>query len=287
VLAWLVSTAGAQEPSRFIPWTRETPALALRDLGGRSVSLDDYRGKVVLVNFWATWCEPCREEMPSMRALQQRLAGQPFDVVTVNYGESPSRVTDFLAREKLELTVLLDPGQQAARAWRVRVLPGSFLVGRDGRVRFSVIGELDWLSEEAVRVVRGLLGPRAERRDLARGLAAAQDPEQALLQLGGDRRLAQGLGGIDGAAVRVHEGDAGRAALDVPLDQLAGLGREGAADVVAEKLGDLAAFHPGVVAHGLHYMLMADRLRAILALTRLPARLEARILGAWACASRS
>ena len=161
VLAVLASAAGAQEPSRFVPWTRETPPLALKDPAGRTVSLEDHRGKVVLLNFWATWCEPCREEMPSMRALQQRFAGQPFEVLAVNYGESASRVKEFLARERLELTVLLDPGQQAARAWRVRVLPGSFLVGRDGRVRFSVIGELDWASDEAVKVVSGLLGSGA------------------------------------------------------------------------------------------------------------------------------
>jgi thiol-disulfide isomerase/thioredoxin len=233
VLAWLASAADAQEPSRFIPWTRQTPPLALKDLTGRTVSLDDSRGKVVLVNFWATWCEPCREEMPSMHALQQRLAGQPFDVLAVNYGESPSRVKDFLARERLAITVLLDPGQQAARAWRVRVLPGSFLVGQDGRVRFSIIGELDWASEEAVKVVTGLLGPRAERGSLPGGLAA-KDGEEALLQLGRDRRVAELLRGIDGPAIRVDERHARRAALDVPLDQLARLRWKRAGDVVAE-----------------------------------------------------
>ena len=225
-LALLASVAAAQEPSRFIPWTRETPPLALKDLDGKTVSLDDHRGKVVLVNFWATWCEPCREEMPSMRALQQRLAGQPLEILAVNYGESASRVKEFLARERVDLTALLDPGQQTARAWRVRVLPGSFLVGRDGRLRFSVIGELDWASEDAVKVVSGLLSGRAERRRLPSRLATTKDAEEALLQLGRDRGFAEALRDVDGAAIRVHERDARRAALDVPLDQLARLGRK-------------------------------------------------------------
>ncbi len=144
--------------SRFLPWTRaEMPALSLRDLDGKPETLATYRGKVVLLNFWATWCEPCRDEMPAMRALRERLAGEPFDVVAVNYGEAASRVREFLARERLDLRVLLDPGQGAARAWRVRVLPGSFLIDGDGRVRYSVIGEIDWTSDEAVRTVRSLL----------------------------------------------------------------------------------------------------------------------------------
>jgi thiol-disulfide isomerase/thioredoxin len=150
--------AARGESARFVPWTRpETPALSLKDLSGRAHTLADYRGKVVLLNFWATWCEPCREEMPSMRTLRERLAGRPFAVITVNYGEAASRARDFLQRERLDLVTLLDPGQVTARAWRVRVLPGSFLIDADGRVRYSVIGELDWASDEAMETVRTLL----------------------------------------------------------------------------------------------------------------------------------
>jgi thiol-disulfide isomerase/thioredoxin len=156
VSAALAGRVGAD--SRFVPWTRsDTPALTLKDLAGRTHSLAEYRGKVVLLNFWATWCEPCREEMPSMRALRERFAGRPFEVLAVNYGEAAGRVRDFLERERLDLPALLDPGQETARAWRVRVLPGSFLVDPEGRVRYSVVGELDWGSEDAVRTVRGLL----------------------------------------------------------------------------------------------------------------------------------
>jgi cytochrome c biogenesis protein CcmG, thiol:disulfide interchange protein DsbE len=153
----ILPAAGAGEVPRFVPWRGETPALSLKDLDGQVRSLADYRGKVLLINFWATWCEPCREEMPSMRTLRDKLAGRPFEVLVVNHGESATRVRDFLAKEKLELVALLDPNKDAARAWRVRVLPGSFLVDVEGRARYSVIGELDWATDEALAIVRGLL----------------------------------------------------------------------------------------------------------------------------------
>jgi thiol-disulfide isomerase/thioredoxin len=151
-------TAARAEPGRFIPWEdANTPALVLNDPAGRSHALADYRGQVLLINFWATWCEPCREEMPSMQRLKERLAGQPLAVLAVNYGESRQKVGEFVRRLGVELPVLLDPGQQAARAWKVRVLPASFLVGPDGRVRYAVVGEIDWASDDAVNTVRSLL----------------------------------------------------------------------------------------------------------------------------------
>ena len=92
-----------------------------------------------------------------MRALRERLAGQPFEVVTVNYGESGAKVTAFFKSVGLDFPALLDPNQEAPKAWRVRVLPASFLVDRDGRVRYSVIGEIDWSTNEVMKTVRTLL----------------------------------------------------------------------------------------------------------------------------------
>jgi len=152
-----VAHAGA-DPARFIPWTdATTPPLVLNDLAGAPHSLDDYRGRVVLVNFWATWCEPCRDEMASMQKLRERLAERPFAVVLVNYGEARARVADFVKRESIAFPVLLDPNQDARRAWRVRLLPSSFVIGPDGRARYSVIGEIDWAHADAVALVQGLL----------------------------------------------------------------------------------------------------------------------------------
>src|SRR5262245_25445270 len=154
-LAWAGLSHGAGD---LRPWSgAPTPALELSDLGGSKHGLADFRGKVVLVNFWATWCTPCREEMPSIERLKKALAGRPFVVLTVNVDEPESRVRNFLSQLPLDLTVLMDPGKQATAAWKVRILPASFLIASDGRVRYTVTGELDWANEHVVRLVSELL----------------------------------------------------------------------------------------------------------------------------------
>jgi thiol-disulfide isomerase/thioredoxin len=155
---WPGAGGPAAEESRFAPWAGPAPPLGLRDLSGRSHTLGDYRGQVVLINFWATWCEFCKEEIASMEQLQRRLAGVPLAILWVNYGQSPARVREYVEPLSADVRVLLDPGQEAARAWQVRVIPSSFLVDGQGRARYRVIGHLDWGGEEAVRTVRALFG---------------------------------------------------------------------------------------------------------------------------------
>jgi thiol-disulfide isomerase/thioredoxin len=143
------------------PWTGgRTPALVLKDLQGATHDLAHYRGKVVLVNFWATWCEPCRDEMPSMEQLKRKLAGRPFAVLAVNLAESESRINNFLVRFPLEFTVLLDRNSAVRRDWNVKVLPTSFVIAPDGGIRYSVVGELDWGDELATRALARLVPAR-------------------------------------------------------------------------------------------------------------------------------
>lgn len=140
------------------PWPGgATPGLELRALDGRGHRLADYRGKVVLVNFWATWCAPCRDEMPSIQRLKEKLAGKPFAVLAVNLDEPESRIRQFLSQMTVDFTVLLDPGKKAARAWDARILPASFVIGPDGKIRYSLVGELDWDHERAVDRLSELL----------------------------------------------------------------------------------------------------------------------------------
>jgi thiol-disulfide isomerase/thioredoxin len=149
------AAAGAAE---LKPWTGgATPPLVLQDLHGRTHRLADYRGKVVLVNFWATWCEPCREEMPSIERLRQSLAGKPFEVLAVNIGEPLGRIERFLEKMPLGFPMLLDRDTGAAKAWKARVVPATFLVGSDGRIRYVHYGELDWSSEPVRKRVAELL----------------------------------------------------------------------------------------------------------------------------------
>jgi peroxiredoxin len=156
--AALVLFAAGASAGELRPWTGgAAPALALTGLDGRSYDLGAYRGRVVLVNFWATWCEPCREEMPAMNALRRSLAGRPFEVLAVNLGEPESRIRRFLEAMPLDFPVLLDRDMAAAKAWQARILPASFVVGPDGHIRYSALGALDWNEERTRRRVVELL----------------------------------------------------------------------------------------------------------------------------------
>jgi len=149
-------------PLGLSPWKRgATPPLVLEDLSGAQVKVAGLRGKTVVVNFWATWCESCRTEMPSLQRLGERLAGAGVRVVTVDVGESKSRVQTFLGEARITLPVLLDGDGTAAQRWQVVGLPTSFVLGPDGRIRYYFVGELDWMREDVVRTVSALQPPPA------------------------------------------------------------------------------------------------------------------------------
>jgi len=140
------------------PWSGgATPPLALRDLQGKEHRLADYKGKVVVVNFWATWCDPCREEMPSMQRLQDKLAGKPFAILAVDFGEGAPRINDFLKKVPVRFTVLLDRDTSAATRWKVRVLPTTLVLDPEQRIRYSVVGDLEWDSPAVEQAIRKLL----------------------------------------------------------------------------------------------------------------------------------
>jgi thiol-disulfide isomerase/thioredoxin len=141
----LAAPAAAKE---LAPASGAAPALKLADLEGRRHDLAAYRGKVVLVNFWATWCEPCREEMPSIERLRASLEGRPFAVLAVNLAEPEARIRKFLDSVPLRFAVLLDRDGQATRAWQAKLLPATYIVGPDGALRYRHIGELDWSKPE-------------------------------------------------------------------------------------------------------------------------------------------
>jgi peroxiredoxin len=157
LLAW-PGPGAAQQPLRL--WYGGiTPPLRLVDTTGRTHRLSEYRGKVVLINFWATWCAPCREEMPSIERLRRAMKAKRFAVLAVNLAEPQARVRQFLQRVPLGFPLLLDPDMAVAKAWNVRQLPASFVVGPDGRIRYSYVGDLDW-SREAVRKTLAELLPQ-------------------------------------------------------------------------------------------------------------------------------
>ena len=155
--ALLFALCASPHAEALKPWTGgAAPALELADLDGGMHRLADYRGKTVLVNFWATWCAPCRAEMPSIERLRRSMEGRPFAVLAVNVAESNRVARDFADKLPVTFTVLLDRDGRAARAWGARVLPASYVVGPDGRIRYSLVGDLDWSHDHVVRRISEL-----------------------------------------------------------------------------------------------------------------------------------
>jgi thiol-disulfide isomerase/thioredoxin len=164
-LCALLLGAGAAHSGELKPWSGgATPALSLQDPAGKTHDLGAYRGKVVLVNFWATWCVPCREEMPSMQALRARMADKPFEVLAVNMMESEEKIAAFRASQRIDLPVLMDKDGAAARDWKVRMLPISFVVDRSGKIRYQLIGEADWTMPNITSVIERLIAGDAKRQ---------------------------------------------------------------------------------------------------------------------------
>jgi thiol-disulfide isomerase/thioredoxin len=133
------------------------PALQAQDLNGVSKTLADYRGKVVLLNFWASWCPPCLREMPSLERLRVNMAGRPLAIVALDSAETAEDVNAYLARMKLGFPVLLDPDGSNTQRWKVFALPTSFLLDAEGRVRYVLTGPTEWDEGEALRVIESLL----------------------------------------------------------------------------------------------------------------------------------
>jgi peroxiredoxin len=136
-----------------------TPPLELADAGGANHRLADYRGKVVLVNFWATWCEPCRAELPTLERLRVALAGKPFVILAVQMGGSARTAQDVAQSLRLRFPLLLDRKSTATARWGVDTLPTTFLIRPDGEIAFRITGEVDWSSAAARRRVETFLPP--------------------------------------------------------------------------------------------------------------------------------
>jgi peroxiredoxin len=132
----------------------------------RAKSLADYKGKVVLLNIWATWCGPCREEMPSMEKLYKEFASQGLVIVAVSVDDpgTEQSIRDFVKEFGLTFEILHDPDKKTAQRYQVTGYPESFIIGREGTIRRKVFAAADWSSETNRTLIRELLGNRTASR---------------------------------------------------------------------------------------------------------------------------
>ncbi|MBE9559176.1 MAG: TlpA family protein disulfide reductase [Proteobacteria bacterium] len=132
------------------------PALTLKDLNGKTHDLKDYRGQVVLVQFWATYCGPCRQEMPSMNKMKAKMGDVPFKILAVDMGETEAEVKQFVSEVKPEFTILMDEDGQSIGDWKVFAAPSNFIVGPEGNIRYTLFGGVEWDSDELIEKIKAV-----------------------------------------------------------------------------------------------------------------------------------
>lgn len=133
---------------------RASPELSLRDTAGKVYTLSELKGSVVFINFWASWCQPCKEEMPSLQALYNRFKGDPkFRLVTILYRDDYEKARALMKEGGFEFPVYLDPEERSAAAYGVTGVPETYIVDKKGILREKVIGPADWNSPQAISVV--------------------------------------------------------------------------------------------------------------------------------------
>jgi len=132
------------------------PDFALADIDGAIHRLSDYRGQVVIVNFWATWCPPCREEMPSMQRAWEQIQDEDIVILAIDVGEDEDTIFTFTADYPVEFPLLLDLDSRVIQEWAVRGLPTTFIVDTQGRIAYRAIGTRDWEDSALLNTLKQL-----------------------------------------------------------------------------------------------------------------------------------
>ncbi len=160
MLLALLATTTPAEPQA--PYTQSalalpaSPSFLLRDPQGREHRLADYIGNVVIVNFWATWCAPCRKELPSMNRAWAELKNESVVMLAINVSDDLEAIAAFLQDYPIDFPVLLDRDGEASQQWRVLGLPTTFVVNPSGQVVYREVGLREWDSDSSLQLVRGL-----------------------------------------------------------------------------------------------------------------------------------
>ena len=139
----------------------QAPGFRLQKMDNGFVSLADLRGKVVMVHFWATWCPPCVDEIPTLDRLHNSLLGKDFEMLAVSVDEGGAgAVEPFIQRNRLNVPVLFDPGSDVARLYGTYKFPETYIVDRRGVVRYKAIGPRDWTDPSNIQILRNIIEAR-------------------------------------------------------------------------------------------------------------------------------
>lgn len=161
LLCWSLAMATYAGDLQEYNESPEPPPLVLEDNHGQPHSLEDYRGKVVLVNFWAGWCHPCIQEIPEMIRLAEILADRPFVILAVNVGEEKRKLPGFVKKMDEHMVILMDTESRAFKRWKGIGLPSTFVIDPGGRIRYDAYGAVNWDAPYIVTMLTDLMEPSA------------------------------------------------------------------------------------------------------------------------------
>jgi len=137
----------------------KAPEFTLRDMNGREIRLADFSGKVVMLNFWATWCPPCKGEIPSMARLNRQMAGQPFQMLAVSIdSDGKGAVQRFFPNNGAPIPVFLDPENKVSGRYGTTKVPETYIIGKNGVILKKIIGPLEWDQPEVVAFLNRAMG---------------------------------------------------------------------------------------------------------------------------------
>ncbi len=135
----------------------------LDDAYGNPVVKNDFKGKITVINFWATWCPPCVKEIPSLNSLKKKMQGLPFELISINYAEDKKTILDFMKKVKVDFPVLLDQDGSFAKKWNVITYPSTFVIDTKGKIKYGVNAAIEWDSPEFIAKLKSLLGSKKPR----------------------------------------------------------------------------------------------------------------------------
>ena len=130
---------------------------SLKDVTGKTYTRNNFTGKVTIINFWASWCPPCVEEIPSLNRLRKKMQGKKFELISINYAQTAPQIKDFMQKVAVDFPVLIDPEGKIAAKWNVVAFPSTFVIGPDGEIQYGVNAAIHWDTVEVINQLQKLI----------------------------------------------------------------------------------------------------------------------------------
>ncbi|MCU7834101.1 MAG: TlpA family protein disulfide reductase [gamma proteobacterium symbiont of Taylorina sp.] len=152
-----INNSGVDHSIKVFKGNEIPNAIKLVDAYGNTFSKNDFKGQITIVNFWATWCPPCVQEIPSLNRLKKKMAGVPFELISINYAEDKATILEFMEKVNVEFPVLLDQNGDFAKKWNVITYPSTFIIDPTGKIKYGVNAAIEWDEPEFIDKIKSLL----------------------------------------------------------------------------------------------------------------------------------